>query len=147
MTTNEPVFDSPVGNVKSHIREYVQSDGKKGHLYRGLPTLLLTTRGRKSGKLRRIALIYGQDGENYVVVASNAGAAHHPYWYLNLVADPLVDVQVGANKFSARARIAGVAEKALLWPRMVAIFPQYIRYQAKTRREIPLVILEPVRRG
>ena len=78
MESKEQVFDSPQGWVRSHIQEYVESDGKKGHLWRGLPTLLLTTRGRKSGKLRRTALIYGRDGVNYLVVASNGGAAKHP---------------------------------------------------------------------
>jgi hypothetical protein len=70
----EQVFDSPTGWVRSHIREYVESDGKQGHLWRGYPTLLLTTRGRKSGKLRRTALIYGRDGKNYLLVASKGSS-------------------------------------------------------------------------
>jgi len=87
---NEQVFDSPQEWVRNHIEEYVESDGKKGHQWRGLPTLLLTTRGRKSGKLRRTALIYGQEGNRYLVVASNGGSTKHPFWYLNLVEDPEV---------------------------------------------------------
>src|SRR5688500_5893285 len=138
------VFDSPTGWVKSHIKTYVESDGKKGHLWRGLPTLLLTTQGRKSGKLRRTALIYGQDGKNYLLVASNGGDPNHPAWYLNLSANPEVELQVGTEKFKARARTATAAEKPRLWKIMSKIFPTYDRYQAKAGREIPLVILEPL---
>lgn len=144
MTTNEEIFDSPKGWVRSHIKEYVESDGRKGHKWRGLPTLLLTTRGRKSGKLRRTALIYGRDGDNYLLVASNGGAAHHPSWYLNLAENEEVELQVGAEQFAARARPADPEEKSRLWPLMTAIFPQYNTYQAKAGRDIPLIILEPV---
>ncbi len=143
-TSDEEVFDSPTGWVKSHIKTYVESDGKKGHLWRGLPTLLLTTQGRKSGKLRRTALIYGQDGKNYLLVASNGGDPNHPAWYLNLSANPNVELQVGTDKFQARARTANAKEKPGLWKIMSKIFPTYDRYQAKAAREIPLVILEPV---
>ncbi|HSK87181.1 MAG TPA: nitroreductase family deazaflavin-dependent oxidoreductase [Anaerolineales bacterium] len=144
MTPKKKVFDSPRGWVYSHIQEYVESDGKKGHRWRGLPTLLLTTRGRKSGKLRRTALIYGRDKERYLVVASNGGAANHPLWYLNLSEDPNVEVQVEADKFAARARTATPKEKPRLWKIMSAIYPQYDKYQAKTDRDIPVVIIEPV---
>lgn len=141
---NEEIFDSPKGWVRSHIEEYVASDGRKGHKWRGLPTLLLTTRGRKSGKLRRTALIYGRDGDNYLLVASNGGALHHPAWYLNLVENDQVELQVGAQQLAARAYTASPEEKSRLWPMMAAIFPQYNTYQAKARRDIPLIILEPV---
>jgi deazaflavin-dependent oxidoreductase (nitroreductase family) len=140
----EQVFDSPTGWVRSHIREYVESDGKEGHLWRGYPALLLTTRGRKSGKLRRTALIYGRDGKNYLLVASKGGAPTHPNWYLNLVERPEVEIQVGADKFTARARTASPEEKPRLWKLMAEIFPQYDTYQAKSRRDIPLVVVEPV---
>jgi deazaflavin-dependent oxidoreductase (nitroreductase family) len=144
MASEEEVYDSPTGWVKSHIRDYVESDGKKGHRWRGLPTLLLTTRGRKSGKLRRTALIYGRDGKNYLLVASNGGASTHPSWYLNLVENPEVELQVGADRFTARANTATGEEKARLWQLMIEIFPQYDQYQAKAGREIPLVTVEPV---
>jgi deazaflavin-dependent oxidoreductase (nitroreductase family) len=143
-TSDDEVFDSPTGWVKSHIKTYVESDGKKGHLWRGLPTLLLTTQGRKSGKLRRTALIYGKDGKNYLLVASNGGDANHPSWYLDLSANPDVELQVGTEKFHARARTAASEEKTKLWKIMSKIFPTYDRYQAKAGREIPLVILEPI---
>lgn len=144
MELKEPVFDSPEGWVQSHIREYVESDGEKGHLWRGVHTLLLTTRGRKSGKLRRTALIYGRDGVTYLLVASNGGAPNHPLWYLNLVEKPEVELQVGADKFAARARTAAPDEKLRLWQVMSQLFPQYDQYQAKAGRDIPLVIVEPV---
>ena len=140
----QQIFDSAPGWVRSHIRDYVDSDGEKGHLWRGDPTLLLTTRGRKSGKLRRTALIYGRDGENYLVVASKGGASMHPLWYLNLVENPEVDLQIGADKFAARARTATPEEKPRLWQIMTKIYPQYEAYQARTKRDIPVVILEPI---
>lgn len=144
MTSDETVYDSPSKFVRDHIEEYVASDGEKGHRWRGMNTLLLTTRGRKSGLLRRTALIYGRDGDNYLVVASSGGSARHPQWYLNLAANPEVVVQAGAARFAARARTATPEEKPRLWAIMSAIFPTYNTYQAKTQRDIPLVILEPI---
>ncbi len=144
MTSQEEVFDSPRGWVSRHIDEYVESDGRKGHQWRGVPTLLLTTRGRKTGKLRRTALIYGVDADCYLVVASTGGADTHPSWYLNLVETPEVELQVGADKFKARARTAGPDEKPPLWHLISSIWPDYEKYQAKTEREIPVVILERI---
>ena len=115
MTPPEEVFDSPSGWVAGHIRRYVETDGEDGHRWRGVSTLLLTTRGRKSGKLRRTALIYGRDADRYLVVASQGGAEWNPNWYLNLAANPEVHVQVGAEKFPARARTATSDEKSGLW--------------------------------
>ena len=138
----EPVTDSPTGWVAKHVRSYVESDGKKGHRWRGVDTLLLTTRGRSTGKLRRTALIYGEDRGRYVVVASNGGAKTHPHWYRNLAADPHVLVQVAGDRFEARARTAGPRSKPRLWRLMASIWPEYDRYQARTTREIPVVILE-----
>ena len=143
MTAEEKVYDSPKGWVKKHIRSYVESDGKKGHRWSGVHTLLLTTRGRKTGKLQRTALIYGRDGDRYLVVASTGGGDKHPSWYLNLVENPEVQVQVGAEKFTARARTATAKQKPKLWKTMAEIWPDYDKYQAKTNREIPVVVLEP----
>lgn len=143
---DETVHDSPRDWVGSHIKDYVASDGKQGHLWRGYPTLLLTTRGRRTGKLRRTALIYGRDGESYLLVASYGGGAKHPYWYLNLVENPLVEIQVMDKKLQALARTANPEEKKRLWPVMSKIFPTYDEYIVKAReagREIPLIILEP----
>lgn len=141
------VFDSPTGWVRSHIQEYVKSDGKKGHRWRGLPTLLLTTLGRKTGTLRRTALIYGRDGSNYLIVASNGGAPDHPLWYLNLVKTAEAEIQVGADKLVIRARTATAKDRPRLWQLMTGIFPHYDKDQAKAAkagRDIPIVILEPV---
>ena len=143
MATKKTVVDSPTKWVNNHIREYVESDGKKGHTWRGYPTLLLTTKGRKSGLMRRTALIYGKDGENYLIVASYGGAKEHPLWYLNLEANPEVQVQVGADKFEATARTADKKERTRLWKIMTEVYPTYDEYQKKTTREIPVIILEP----
>ena len=142
MSVVEDVMDSPTGWVAEHIRRYIETDGRQGHEWRGVHTLLLTTRGRKTRKLRRTALIYGRDGDRYVVVASQGGAPAHPAWYLNLTADPQVQLQVGADRFTARARTADPDEKPRLWRTMAQIWPAYDSYQAKTAREIPVVILE-----
>lgn len=138
---DDEVFDSPTPWVAEHIRAYLDTGGTNGHLYQGWPTLLLTTRGRRSGKLRRTALIYGRDDERYVLVASNGGAAQHPAWYLNLAKHPQADVQIGAETFTVRARTATAQETPLLWRRMAAIFPMYDTYQAQSVRRIPVVIL------
>jgi deazaflavin-dependent oxidoreductase (nitroreductase family) len=138
----EEVFDSPKGWVAQHIRRYVESDGRRGHRWSGVNTLLLTTRGRRSGKLRRTALIYGRDGDRYLVVASSGGGKRHPSWYLNLVENPQVEVQVAAAKFAARAHTATAKEKRRLWREMTSIWPEYDRYQTRAERDIPVVILE-----
>ena len=142
---DDVVTDSPTGWVAKHIRRYVESDGKKGHRWSGVDTLLLTTRGRSSGTLRRTALIYGEDRGRYIVVASNGGAKAHPHWYQNLVADPHVSVQVAADRFEARASTATARSRPRLWRLMVSIWPEYERYQTRTPREIPVVVLEPLR--
>jgi deazaflavin-dependent oxidoreductase (nitroreductase family) len=105
-------------------------------------TLLLTTTGRRSGQARTTPLIYGRDGDRYVVVASRGGAPQHPAWYENLAAHPEVTVQVMADRFKARARTASAAERPALWKTMAAIWPPYDEYQAKTSRTIPVVVLE-----
>lgn len=140
----DEITDSPIKWVADHVRRYVASDGKSGHRWSGMDTLLITTRGRKTGAQRRTALIYGRDGERYIVVASNGGKPRNPAWYLNLLATPEVQVQVGAEVFSARARPAAGAERTRLWAQMASIFPQYETFQKKTSREIPVVILERI---
>jgi deazaflavin-dependent oxidoreductase (nitroreductase family) len=148
MTTDDAhVYDSPEGWVSEHIQRYVETDGQEGHDWNGVPTLLLTTKGRKSGKLRRTALIYGKSGSSYLVVASSGGAEKHPAWYLNLTENPEVAVQVGAEDFVATARTADESEKPELWRLMSQIWPSYQDYQKKTDRPIPVVVLDPVRAG
>ena len=138
--------------ITDHIARYVATNGADGYLWdasigggKGMvPTLLLTTTGRKSGRTLTLPLIFGRSGPNYVVVASKGGAPAHPAWYLNLQANPAVQVQVKAEKFAARAHTADSAERAVLWPKMVEIYGPYADYQKKTDRQIPIVILKPV---
>jgi deazaflavin-dependent oxidoreductase (nitroreductase family) len=143
-STTEPVTNSPIKWVADHTRRYIESGGKNGHRWNGQDTLLLVTRGRKSGQLRRTALIYGRDGERYVVVGSNGGKPKHPDWYWNLQADPAVEVQVGAEIFKARAQVAQGKERARLWALMAKIFPTYSGFSQKTSRPIPVIILERI---
>ena len=139
----QDVLDSPSQWVAEHVRRYVASDGMSGHEWSGVNTLLLTTRGRRTGQLRRTALIYGRDGDGYVVVGSKGGSHKHPMWYLNLRDHPEVHLQVGAEKFVAKARTAVGKERSRLWGLMAVIWPEYEQYQKRTSREIPVVVLEP----
>jgi deazaflavin-dependent oxidoreductase (nitroreductase family) len=142
----EEIIDNPDIWVAEHIRDYVATGGRRGHRLSGweAPTLLLVTRGRRSGKLRRTALAYGEQDGRYVVVASNGGAKRHPDWYLNLVEDPAVQVQVGGDRFVARAREATTDERPALWKLMTSIGPALDDYQRNSGREIPVVILERI---
>ncbi len=125
-----------------HAREYIETNGAKGHIWNGVTTLLLATTGNKTGDLYTTPLIYGMDGERYLIVASRGGAAKNPQWYRNLVATPGVVLQVGADRFEATARTATPEEKPPLWETMAKIWPAYLDYQKKTDRDIPVVILE-----
>ena len=108
----------------------------------GVPILLLTTKGRKSGRRRTQPLLYLETDNGYALVASYGGSDRHPDWYLNLEADPAVEVQVGPIRKRMRARTASPERRAELWPRLVAIYRQYDDYQRRTQREIPVVELE-----
>jgi len=137
--------------MQDHIRRYLATDGADGHMFDltaagggMVPTLLLTTRGRKSGRELLLPLIYGKSGTNYVIVASKGGAPAHPAWYLNLTSDPNVKIQVKDKRMQARARTATGTERQRLWKQMAKIYPPYTDYQAKTAREIPVVVLEPI---
>ncbi|GLZ15692.1 nitroreductase [Actinomadura sp. NBRC 104425] len=127
---------------KEHVKRYQETDGAEGHDWQGTVTLLLTTKGRRTGREHTTPLIYQKAGDDYVVVASKGGAPEHPQWYLNLQADPEVKVQVKGDKFTARARTATAEEKPGLWRTMVAAWPDYEEYQRKTDRDIPVVVLE-----
>jgi deazaflavin-dependent oxidoreductase (nitroreductase family) len=109
-----------------------------------VPICLLEHRGRKSGKLRSTPLVYLDDGERIVVVASQAGRPEHPMWYLNLLADPAVTVQIGRERRPMRARVTEPDERSLLWPKLVDLYADYDSYQSWTDRVIPVVVLEPV---
>jgi deazaflavin-dependent oxidoreductase (nitroreductase family) len=135
--------DSTWDWVAEHTRKYLASGGTEGHENNGVFTLVLATTGRKTGEPRRTCLIYGTDGEDFVVVASKGGAEKDPAWFTNLQADPSVGVQVGTRRFTATARAATPAERERLWPQMVQIFPLYAEYAQKTDRQIPVVLLTP----
>jgi deazaflavin-dependent oxidoreductase (nitroreductase family) len=126
-----------------HRLLYRASGGRLGGSIRGAPVLLLTVRGRRSGKPMTLPLLYIVDGDRLVVVASKGGHPQHPAWFLNLAANPAVEVQRGPLQERRRARIATVEERSRLWPRAVECYPPYASYQARTKREIPLVVLEP----
>jgi len=109
----------------------------------GARVLLLTTIGRKSGQPKTAPLLYLQDGTAYVVVASKGGMADHPLWFKNLEANPQVEIEVGSRRLKATARRASAGEKAVLWPKLVAMYASYADYQARTKRDIPVVLLIP----
>jgi deazaflavin-dependent oxidoreductase (nitroreductase family) len=128
---------------EEHVRRYQETDGEEGYIWRNdAPILLLTTTGRKSGTEYTTPLIFGEDGGNQVIVASQGGTPNHPDWYLNLEAQPEVGVQVKADKFRARARNAEGEERERLWTQMNGIWPPYDEYQTRTDRVIPVVVLE-----
>jgi deazaflavin-dependent oxidoreductase (nitroreductase family) len=126
-----------------HVRRYRETDGEVGYLWNGVPTLLLTTTGRRSGQPRTAPLIFGRDGADYLVIASKGGAPAHPLWYLNLQADPNAEIQVKAETFAVVARTAEGDERERLWKIMTAGWPNYDVYQSRTDRTIPLVVLTP----
>jgi deazaflavin-dependent oxidoreductase (nitroreductase family) len=108
-----------------------------------VPTLLLTTTGRRTGLPRTIAIIFGRDGDDYLLVASKGGAPHHPEWYLNLTANPEAEIQVGAERLPVVARTASDDRKPRLWRIMTEVWPNYDVYQTRTERVIPVVVLSP----
>jgi len=137
--SKEPL-DSAMDWVAEHTRKYVETGGDDGYMWRGFPTVVLTTTGRKSGDLRRNALIYGKDGDDFILIASYGGRPTHPLWYLNLVADPSVTIQERADVVNGVAEtVPEGEERDRLWDKMVYIFPPYAEYQAKTERRIPVV--------
>ncbi|MEO3870056.1 nitroreductase family deazaflavin-dependent oxidoreductase [Nonomuraea sp. B12E4] len=129
---------------KEHVQRYQETDGAEGHDWNNTTVLLLTTKGRKSGKPYTTPLIYQRHGDDYVIVASKGGDPANPQWYENLRADPDVGVQVLGDRFRARARTASDEEKPELWRLMARTWPDYDQYQTKTDRPIPVVVLERV---
>jgi len=126
-----------------HVRQYEATGGKVGHDWNGTGVLILHTIGRTSGQTRKMPLIYGREGQDYVVVASKGGAPENPGWYRNLVAHPDVAIQVRDKVIPVQARTGTAADKKRVWPIMTAQWPDYDSYQAKTSRDIPVVLLRP----
>jgi len=134
---------SPSEYVADHVARYTRSGGADGAtMPNGAGVVVLTTRGRRSGKLRKSPLVRVIDGDRYVAIASKGGHRNHPAWYLNLVDDPAVTLQDGAVEIALRARPATGAERDRLWDLAVGEWPDYANYQTKTDREIPVVVLE-----
>jgi deazaflavin-dependent oxidoreductase (nitroreductase family) len=135
---------SPEQWVRDQVDEYERSAGTSGTTMRGMPVVILTTMGAKSGKLRKTPLMRVEHDGRYAVVASLGGAPKHPVWYHNVVADPHVELQDGPVKHDMQAREVTGQEKAEWWERAVAAYPDYAEYQHKTDREIPVFVLEPL---
>ncbi len=130
--------------TKLHAALFRATDGRVGGRMLGSPVLLLVTTGRKSGLWRTTPLLYLEDEDRYVIVASNGGAAKHPVWWLNLRANPEATVEVGGREIRVRARKTEGKEKARLWKSLVRMYGPYENYQRKTDREIPVVLLQPI---
>jgi deazaflavin-dependent oxidoreductase (nitroreductase family) len=126
-----------------HVALYRASGGRIGGRFKAAPVLLLTTTGRKTGKRRTTPLLYAEDAGRYVIIASVGGAPKHPGWYLNLGGNADATIQVGSREFAVRAETASPDERARLWTLMARMYSGYDAYQAKTSREIPVVILTP----
>jgi deazaflavin-dependent oxidoreductase (nitroreductase family) len=138
------------GWQQRHVALYKTTDGAEGHIVdfgradmSAVPTLLLQTTGRKSHTAQTTPLIYGQDGKGFVIIASKGGAPAHPAWFLNLSDHPEVRFQVGDKKYSGTARVVASPDRERLYAMMTGIYPPYRDYQAKTTRQIPVVVLEP----
>lgn len=145
-TKTEMAIANPVIKAMSRLNAWVyRATGGKvgGRFLRGAPVMLLTTVGRKSGQKRVAPLLYLRDGEKIVCVASKGGMPRHPLWYENLVANPEVEVQIGSEIRPMRAATATAAQKAAYWPKLTAMYRDFDDYQARTDRDIPVVILTP----
>jgi deazaflavin-dependent oxidoreductase (nitroreductase family) len=128
---------------RAHRFAYRVSGGRVGHHIGKLRCLMLTTTGARTGRRRETSLLYGRDGDRYILVASKGGSPRHPAWFLNLRAHPDAEVMVGQKRFRVRASVAAGAERTRLWRLMVGEYRGYETYQARTSREIPVVILTP----
>ncbi len=126
---------------------YRLTGGKIGGRMQGLPVLLLSTTGRKTGRERTTPLGYFTEDGSYVITASNAGRAKHPAWFLNLRANPRVTIQVEDRQIEAQAEIAAPDRRSALWSRLISLSPAYASYARKTTRQIPVVILHPLKNG
>jgi deazaflavin-dependent oxidoreductase (nitroreductase family) len=142
---------SESGWIAEHRKKYLE-DGAAAHLWDStfaggpgpLPTLLLTTQGRKSGTPSLMPLLYGKVAGGYAIIASKGGAPKHPGWYHNLLGQDVVKVKVANDEFSARWREVSGAERTAIWQQMAAMYPPFTDYQAKTDRQIPVIVLERV---
>jgi len=128
---------------QEHVARYQATDGEEGYLWNGVPILLLTTTGRKSGLARTTPLIFGRDGDDYLVVASQGGAPTHPQWFLNLLEDPTASIQVKAEHIKVTGFAGPNEDHDRLWLLVNSYWPNYDTYQSRTDRKIPVVVLRP----
>jgi F420H(2)-dependent quinone reductase len=135
---------SPAAWVRDQVADYESSGGTRGTTLRDLPVIVLTSRGAKSGKIRKTPLMRVEHDGSYAIVASKGGAPEHPVWYHNVMADPHVELQDGPVRQDMTARQVTGAEKVTWWERAVAAYPDYADYQEKTDRQIPVFVVEPV---
>jgi deazaflavin-dependent oxidoreductase (nitroreductase family) len=153
MANVDGFFAEMAAEINEHLQTYIKTDGKEGY-YRDLSgapgggdpksvTLILRTRGRKSGEIRLTPLLYNHWKDEFVIVASKAGADEHPAWFLNMTAAKAVDVQIKNRRYRCTWRVSEGSERATIWPFMVDYYPPFNAYQARTQREIPVVVLTP----
>ena len=146
-TPTQERFGSVVVKLMSVVNVWVfrLTGGRLGGTFlRGAPVCLVTVTGRKTGQPRTVPLLYLRRGDDLVIVASKGGMSHHPLWYHNMIANPRVEVEIGGQPTRAmQVRRAVDAEKAQLWPELVKMYPDYDDYQARTTRDIPVLILSP----
>lgn len=128
--------------ARKQAETYEATDGREANTLRGVPIIVLTSVGARSGRLRKNALMRVEHDGRYAVVASKGGAPEHPAWYHNLVQEPHVELQDGAERHDYTARLATGAEREEWWKRSTAVWPDYARYQTLTDREIPVFVLE-----
>ena len=138
---------SASGWVREHVEQIVRTGTTEGVTFKGLPTVLMTYLGAKTGKVRKTPVMRVEHEGRYAAVASQGGAPANPQWYASLVAEPLIELQDGALTREYQAREVFGDEKALWWRRAVDAFPDYADYQRQTDRQIPVIVLEPVTRG
>jgi len=146
MSQQPPSASQPTDTTllgEEHVRVYRETNGETGYMWNGAPILLLTTKGRKSGQPRTIAIIHTPLENGWAIVASKGGSPTHPAWYLNVLDDPNVEVQVKGDVFQATARTAEGEEREALWAASNRTWPKYDLYQSRTERKIPVVVLEP----
>lgn len=143
-TNNEEYLPSPSARTRDQVALYESSGGTEGTTMRGMPVVVLTMRGARTGKIRKVALMRVEHDGRYAAVASMGGAPTNPVWYHNLRANPDLELQDGPRRLRMRARELSGAERDLWWERSVAAYPDYADYATRTSRQIPVFVLEPV---
>jgi deazaflavin-dependent oxidoreductase (nitroreductase family) len=144
VSNDEEYLPSPSARTRDQVALYESSGGTEGTTMRGMPVVVLTMRGAKTGKIRKVTLMRVEHEGRYAAVASMGGAPRNPVWYHNLLADPDLTLQDGTEHYRLRARELDGAEREAWWQRCVAAYPDYADYQVRTSRRIPVFVLEPV---